>query len=944
MSHSRARATLAGLLAACCVLALGVAPARASFGLNDFDVSFEEEDHTTATQAGSHPYEMTTSFGINYTGEGEDAQPDGEIKDATFSQIAGLVGDPAATERCATADFLAFRAGKEGNECPDAAAVGVAHVLANKPEGEFDAAVYNLQPPPGVVMRLGFGVERVPVVVDIRLNTVPEYNVLASLRNTRQVLKVFGATLTLWGVPGDSSHDSERGHCAEEGGECEAAGPAKPLLTLPGSCADSQRTSYEALSWQGQADSGQEAMPQSFTGCGKLPFQPEISAAPSTDRAESSSGLSFGIDFDQQGLISRGGTAASTIKEAVVSLPAGVTANPSLAEGLGACSEADLAREGLGTQPGQGCPESSKLGTVEVQTPLLEEPVDGSVYLATPENPDTAAHENPFGSLIAFYIVLRSESLGILVKLPAKVTPDPATGALTTTVSAIPQLPFSHFSFHFREGQRAPLITPPACGAYTAEARFTPWARPEEEVPATASFHISGGPGGSPCPDASSPPFSPGFEAGSENNAAGHYSPFVMRLTRADGERDLTRFSATLPRGVSGRLAGLGRCPDTQIALARTKSAGAELASPSCPAGSRIGSTLAAAGVGGELTYVPGSLYLAGSYNGDPLSVVAVTPAKAGPFDVGTVVVREALDIDPRTAIVHVDGSASDPIPHILAGIPLKLRELRVLADRPNFTLNPTSCDPRATEATAWGAFLGPAGVPSPEASTSLSDRYQAAACLNLPFGPRLALRLRGGTRRGANPALQAVLRAHPEDANIGSAAVTLPSSAFLDQSHIRTVCTRVQFAAGPGHGAHCPSGARYGYAVAWTPLLDEPLRGPVYLRSSSHKLPDLVAALHGIVDVEVPGRIDSRHGGIRTRFQGLPDVPVSRFVLLMQGGKKGLIVNSRNLCARRSRARARFDGQNGRGQDLSPVVRPLSCPKHRRAKRAHRRHRRANA
>jgi hypothetical protein len=310
--------------------------------------------------------------------------------------------------------------------------------------------------------------------------------------------------------------------------------------------------------------------------------------------------------------------------------------------------------------------------------------------------------------------------------------------------------------------------------------------------------------------------------------------------------------------------------------------------------------------------------------------VISITPALAGPFDAGTVVVRLGLDLNPVTAEVEVDGAASDPIPHILKGIVLKVREIRVLVDRPDFTLNPTSCDPSSARATLFGSFLDVFSS-ADDFPVALATRYQAANCLNLGYKPRLNLNLKGGTGRGAHPGLAAIYRPRPGDANIEGLVVRLPSSAFLEQAHIRTICTRVQFAADA-----CPQGSRYGYVKAWTPLLDEPLQGHVYLRSSDHNLPDLVFDLRGLVDVEVAARIDSVRGGVRATLTDLPDAPISRVLLRMQGGKKGLIVNSTNLCrkANRNRVRAAFTGQNGRRRLLRPVLRPLACKK-RSAKRA---------
>jgi len=391
----------------------------------------------------------------------------------------------------------------------------------------------------------------------------------------------------------------------------------------------------------------------------------------------------------------------------------------------------------------------------------------------------------------------------------------------------------------------------------------------------------------------------------------------------------MTKFSAVLPPGVLAKLAGVSKCPDAAIAAADSKTGIQEKASPSCPASAQIGRTLAGAGVGSVLTYVPGSLYLAGPYHGAPLSVAAITPAVAGPFDVGTVVVRVALALDPVTGEAHVDGAASDPIPHILKGIPLKLRDLRVYADRPDFTINPTSCDRLRAAATLFGSAQDVFN-PADDIPVALSTPYQAADCQSLGFKPRLALSLKGGTKRGGHPALTATYVPRKGDANIKGLVVRLPRSAFLDQAHIRTICTRVQFAAD-----NCPKAAQYGYIKAWSPLLDEPLQGPVYLRSSNHKLPDLLFDLHGLVDIEVATRIDSVHGGIRATLENAPDAPLTKVVLTMQGAKKGLVVNSRNLCGGTNRANVEFEGQSGKEASADPALKP-DCG----GKRGHKRHR----
>jgi hypothetical protein len=918
------------LTAAVLLAAIGAAPASAAFGLKDLDVSFTGPDGSLVTQAGTHPFAMTTTLGVNTTTSPETGKeiPDEETRDLRVDIPEGLVGDPMAVPRCSSADFLDIDPELILPACPNASAVGVIELkIGFGAPGYLDSPVYNLIPPPGVAAKIGFvAISGLPVTVDLGVNPEPPHNIVASVTNIPQAAFFYGSELTIWGNPVSKAHDSLRGNCLEtlgstpgyfiSKGDCPVSIPERPFLTMPRSCSGPLVTGFKAESWQNPGKSFEEkATTQGMSGCAGLGFAPKIAAQPTTTAAESSSGLDFNLDVNDEGLTSPTGIAQTDIKKAVVTLPKGVTANPSVAGGLATCSPAAYAAESASSEAGAGCPEASKIGAVEVETPLLEgKLLKGSLFLAS-------QNDNPFNTLLAIYMVIKDPELGISVKLPGKVTPDPQSGQLVTTFEDIPQFPFAHFRFHFREGARAPLVTPPACGDYETKAVFTPWSG-NAPLTTTASFHIGSGAGGGPCPAGGVPPFKPGFSAGSIDNNAGSYSPFYMRLTRADGEQDMTRFDTILPPGVVGKIAGLTKCPEAAIAAAKTKAGRSELAAPSCPASSEVGHILAGAGVGPALTYVEGKLYLAGPFGGDPLSVVAITPAVAGPFDVGTVVVREALTLNPATAEVEVDGGASDPIPHILAGIPLKLRDLRVYADRPKFTLNPTSCEPSSTRATLFGGFADPFSA-ADDAPVALASRYQAANCANLGFKPRLALRLKGGTRRGAYPAFSATLNARPGDANIGKAVVTLPHSAFLEQGHIRTVCTRVQYAA-----KACPAGSIYGKARAITPLLDEPLEGPVYLRSSSHPLPDLVAALHGIVDVDLVGRVDSVNARIRGSFESPPDAPVTKFVLEMQGGKKGLIVNSRNLCAAKSRAIAELSGQNGKLDHTKPEVVAAGCSK----------------
>ncbi len=851
--------SLLALIASVLGAAALAAPADAAFELKDLEVAFEA-DGSPVVQAGSHPDAFVTSFAFA-TKEDEELDlpfevPDGSPRDLTITAVPGLAGNPTATPRCTT---LQFAAGL-GGECSSATQVGLTRVTFESPVTSTVAPVYNLTPPPGVAAKIGFYVSVVPVTVEAGVNPDPPYNIVASLKNIPQVLPVYGSRTEIFGKPGGPSDP--------------------PFLTVPRACEGSLPTLFSARSWEepGILETG-EALTPGFGFCSKLLLAPEFDAQATSKAASSPTGIDIDLEIDDEGYEDPDVTADSDIKKAVVTLPEGMTANPSLAEGLATCSPAAYEGEAIGAGAGVGCPEASKVGTVEAETPLLEDEVlKGELFIAS-------QNDNPFNSLLALYMVVKDRDLGIIVKLAGRVEPDPETGQLTTTFGEpgheLPQFPLSRVHVHLREGGRSPLIAPPLCGTYETKALFTPWANPDNPVEVSSSFEITNGVGGAPCPPGGTPPFEPGFEAGSINNAAGQHSPFYMRLTRRDGDQDLTRFSARLPPGVVAKLAGVSRCSDAQIAEAKASSGRDELASPSCPVSSEIGDVLGGAGAGAQLTYVPGKIYMAGPYKGAPLSVVAIVPAVAGPFDVGTVVTQQALRIDPRTAEVRADGASSDPLPHILAGIPLAVRDVRVHVDRPNFTLNPTSCDPFQTEAELWGGGLD-AFSTADDFPVLRTARFRAANCAALGFKPQLSLTLKGGTKRGDHPALRGVFTPRAGDANLEGMILRLPRSAFLDQAHIRTICTRVQFAADA-----CPEGAIYGHARAITPLLDEPLEGPVYLRSSDHNLPDFVADLRGLVDVEAVARIDSKRGGIRATFEDTPDAPLTKVVVNMQGGKR---------------------------------------------------------
>jgi hypothetical protein len=955
----------------------------AEFGIAAFDGFASRVDGGPFTQAGGHPYDLSTSIAFNSYNNpinGESLWPVEPVKNVVTELPPGLLGNPTVVGQCTTGELANGFSTEAKPLCAPGSQVGTVRLrFSASAAGNFaqlePLPVFNMVPSVGSAARFGFNVMGTIVVLQGELRSYSDYGLSIVSRDVSQGLAFQGADFTFWGSPADEAHRPERscpGSAAASTpgrGNCAAAIATKAFLRLPTSCTKSG----EGLPWRLKADSyfnpgsldqngepdmndpdwdaatyvsheapGFPAAPEDWgvqrgtENCPDVPVKGTLDAKPTSIDTETSSGLEVNIEVPNLGLENPAGIASSDLKEVKVFLPEGMTINPSQADGLGVCSPAQYESTVLSffPTPGKGCPDDAKIGSVLVKTPLLEETIPGDVYVAKP-------FDNPFGSLLALYVVLREPERGVLVKMAGKVETDERTGQITTTFDDLPQQPFSSFDFKFREGARAPLVTPQACGTYTTQAEFTGWSSvdpetgqvdPADIVHSSSDFQIVRGIGGGPCPTGGLPPFKPGLIAGSLNNAAGKFSPFNVRLFRTDAEQEITHFSIKLPPGISGKLAGVPFCPDAAIEASKARSGEQELASPSCPKASEIGHSLAGAGVGSALVYAPGKIYLAGPYNGSALSIAAITAAKVGPFDLGTVVVRQALKVDPETAEVFIDATGSDPIPHIIDGVTVHLRDIRAYVDKPEFTLNPTSCERTSTSSTLLGSGLD-FFSDIDDRPVTVSTPYQAADCAALGFKPGLKLQLKGGTKRAGHPALKATLKMKPGMANIARAQVTLPKSEFLDQSHIGTVCTRVQYAKD-----QCPAKSVYGYATAFTPILDEPLAGPVYLRSSSHKLPDLVAGLKsGKIEIDLAGRIDSVDGQIRSTFETVPDAPVSKFVLTMQGGKKGLLENSTNLCARPHKAIVEFDGQNGKTSDSNPVVKP-QCKGKKKRKAAKRR------
>jgi hypothetical protein len=897
-------------------------------GIPGFGMTPYGEDGTAETEAGGHPHVFSVNLNLSSERHGGfPAGSDGGQRDTYTYLPRGLIINPTATPRRCSEVLM------ESYACPANTQIGVANVLTSifgpiiLPE-----PVYNLEPAPGKASNFGFIVVFYPIHIEGGIRP-GDYTEMAETRGipNLQAKPAMGIQLLLWGDPSSPTFDYSRvsafGDCKES--PCPVPEQDVAALSMPTSCAEVQSGEAESFSWEHpngpparRADVMRDANGNEIgiTGCAGVEFKPTLKARPTTNVADSPSGLDVDLEVPQTSSLSQ--RATSNLRKAEITLPEGLVVNPAGANGLSGCSSAQIGVDNATAAPNgnaPACPASSRIGSIEVESALVDHPLPGSVYVATP-------HDNPFNSLLAIYAVIEDPRAGLLVKLPGHVVADPNTGRLITTFDNNPQLPFSHFKLKFFGGAHGVLRTPATCGNYSTTSSLTPWSAPDSGPPATPKddYSISTPPAGGGC--GSSLANNPSLDAGVVSPVAAKYTPFVLHLRRNDGSQPISSFKTTLPPGLTGRLAGTAECSDAALASAASKTGVQEQSSPSCPSSSHLGSVVAGAGAGPSPYYAHGDAYLAGPYKGAPLSLAVITPAVAGPYDLGTIVVRAALRVDGSTGQITAE---SDQIPSILQGIPLDVRSIDVEIDRPNFTLTGTSCDP--------SAFSGQA-VSTLGQVAALTARYQLGECQGLAFKPKLGIRLTGSTKRGGHPALKGTVSMPLGGANIAQASVALPHSEFLDQSHIGTVCTRVQFAEGDGNGSNCPAASIYGAAKATSPLVDYALEGPAILRSSTHKLPDLVIALHGPpsqpIAVDVAGRIDSVNGGIRTTFEGVPDLPVSSFVLSMQGGKKGLLQNSTNICKATNKATALIAAQNGKGTELRPELKNSKCAKAKKSKK----------
>lgn len=847
------------------------------------------------TQAAGHPNVGLTQFIVLHTTTvpGVIETPVGTLKDLRVDLPVGLSVNPQATPQCTLADF-------EGEKCSPLAAVGTSAITTSlggvvaPPAG---AIVYDLVPEEGHPALFGFRVLGNPVFLKADVDWSGDYHEGFTIAVPKSpVGEVLKNRLVFNGRAGNGT-----------------------FLTNPSTCFDPAQSGFEHVySTFLRADSTQLPNPtfpegsSAFeaplppgvkpTGCEAVPFEPTTAVSPGTQEVDSPSGplVEVKVPFVQSGLA----IANSNVKDAVVTLPRGLGLNPAAAPGLQMCADNQF---GKGTRNPVACPDGSKIGTVAIDTPPLPAgALTGSVYLGKQLSRDPQS-----GNVYRVFLDAVSARYGVDVRLIGNVKADPQTGQLTTVFKENPQVPFTSVKLKFDDGKGL-LTSPPTCGPNVTSHAMTAWSGTPDAGPTEAGFTLTAAPGGGACAATmAARPFAPGFSAQPGSAKAKAFTPFSVHISRPPGQQELKGVDFTLPEGATAKLKGVPYCSPDEIAKAEKRSGEDEKKNPSCPDKSRIGGASVEAGTGSKPLKISGDAYLAGRYKGAPVSVVVITPALAGPFDLGNVVVRVPLFLDPESAQIEV---RTKEIPDVFGGTKLDLRSVFVNVNRKGFTLNGSNCRKGATAGVVNGGGADPTS-PAAFSAFQVSDPFQVKGCKGFKFHPRLILRLFGDTQRAKHPQLKAVLKARRKDSNIRKASVALPHALFLNQAALAQVCTRKQF-------PRCPKKSIYGHAKAFTPLLGKPLKGPVYLRSSNNPLPDLVAHLKGQVDIDLVGRIDSYRGGIRTTFGHVPDVPVSRFVLTLPGGKHGLLSASRNLCAAPVVAIVRFKAQNGRKVGSHPALR----------------------
>ena len=928
----------------------------ASFGVQRYEMAAEEEGGKPDSQAGTHPFQLTTSIFLNQMtkptprfsgGTIESPYSVALVKDFHFELPTGLLGNVTAVPQCTIAQFLdTTHFNSVANGCLPETAVGVAQLAFDgtelgEPGGISTAEVplFNLTPSNGEPAKLGFEYEGRPEYLDTEVRTGGDYGVTVNVKNITQEIGLIGSQVTIWGTPSDPRHNDSRGwpclvneeyfEAASEVGHCneQALLPDRPFLTLPTSCIEPLMSTALADSWREPADQqpltvplgGGEHSPLDLEGCDKLPFDPTISTGFESQTTSSPTGLTVGVHLPQEASETPVGDSESDLKDTTMALPPGVTLNPSAANGLVGCSEAQIALH----SPGAGsCPEASKVGTVKIKTPLLPNELTGSVYVASPQNFPSGPSENPFHSLVALYIVAEDPASGVVVKLAGKITPNEATGLLTTTFENTPQLPFEDLKLNFFGGQRAPLSTPSSCGTYTSKASFTPYSG-TTPVQSSSKLEITSGAEGTGCP--ASRPFAPGFVAGTTSSQAGAFSPFTLTFSRRDQDQDLGAITVQTPPGLLGDLASVPLCGEAQA------NAGA------CPSASHIGDTTTEAGVGSEPVTVPQAgeapdpVYLTGPYGGQPFGLSFVVRAIAGPFNLGTVVVRASIAVNPSTSALTI---TSNPLPSMLRGIPLDIKTVNVTVNRPGFMFNPTNC-----AAQTIGARI----TSNQGASAPMSSPFEATNCASLPFKPTLTVSTAGRASKagGASLDVKIASKGGPgvarEEANIKSVKVDLPIKLPSRLTTLHKACLAAVFAANP---AGCSKESDVGTASAVTPVLAHPLDGPAYLVShGGEAFPSLEIVLQGEgITLILEGKTNIKKGVTSSTFKTVPDAPISSFELKLPTGKFSILGANLpaganyNFCGQTLSMPTAITGQNGAVIKPTTKIAVTGCSKAKQA------------
>jgi hypothetical protein len=901
---------LAGAVGCWLLLALvGPASSWANLQFEETSVSLNNPDGSFQHQAGAHP-DLRFRFKLPVNPE--------MLHDVRLQLPPGLVGNQTAVGECR---IDAFREPFSPSfpHCPIGSQVGWVKGITSREVGgqSFYVPLFSLVHGPNLPARFGFIYLNIPVLISVAVRP-GDYRISSGSNDSPQAETVQQIELDLWGVPADPAHDEER--VPVGGGEVQGWGPIPspapvlPFLRNPTSCSETPGSFVaEGDSWENPGvfdvrtlSSDALGIPFVFEGCEQLSFGASLAARATASAPDSPSGLVVDVNVPQNE--TPYGQATSDVRKVVTSLPAGLAISPSSASGLDACS---VAQVGIGSNDPPTCPDASTLGTVRIKSPLLEEELEGHVYLAR-------QYENPFGSLFAIYVVAKGP--GFYVKLPGKIDADPVTGQLTTTFSDTPQLPFEHFRLEFKTGPRAPLATPQSCGTFTTTGDLTPWDGNADTI-STSSFAING------CPAV--PSFAPSFTAGTSTAKAGAYSPLTVSVKRADGDQDLGRIDVQMPKGVLGKISSVTPCGE------------ADANAGTCPEASRIGGLNVAAGPGPEPLYLPepgkrtDPVYLTGPYNGGPYGLSIVTHAEAGPFNLGDVVVRASIRINPITAQVSV---LSDPFPQIREGIPLRLRMVSVNIDRPGFIFNPTSCSQQHLTAAITSNTGTTADVSSP---------FAVDGCSSLKFAPKFTASASAAGNVRAVGARLSVKLSYPTapagtQANIAKVKVSLPRQLPSRLTTLQKACLASQFDANP---AGCPAASIVGKAKVTTPLLSTPLTGPAYFVShGGEAFPSLVVVLQGSgVTVQLVGKTFISHAGITsTTFDTVPDVPFNTFELELPQGKYSALGTNGNLCHQRLTMPTDYTAQNGTTLHQNNTIATPGCPRahgatlrHRKSKKA---------